>query len=149
MEEKKYFMRNIVVMRIFLSLFIVIFVIIFSSVVKEMIEDPTVFYIFTISVGAFLVVIYSYFFKITFLKVPMIEINNEKMVLRTNIFKKEVLIRDINAVFGKKIFTNRVLEIMLHDGKKIIVPLNQVACDTDELVDIIKEFAGLNTNKNT
>jgi len=146
MEEKKYYMKSLIFMKVMLIPFIGFFIYLLIYSVGELIESPSVFYIIMLGVVAFIFMIVIYFVKVSYLKTPMLEINNERLIIRTNVFKKEVLVRDINAVFGKKIFTNRVLEIMLYNGKKIIVPLNQVDCDTDEVVEVIKGFAGLNKN---
>lgn len=144
MEEKKYYMKSVIFMKIFLIPYIIFILYIFYYSVNELINNISFFYIIMLPAIGFLLFMSSYFFKVSFMKVPMLEINNEQLIIRTNIFKKEVFVRDINAVFGNKIFTNRVIEVMLHNGRKIVVPLNQIDCDVDEVVGVIKEFAGLN-----
>lgn len=144
MEERKYYMKNILIMRIFFSIFLLIFLGIIGyvvvSVVTDMIAQFDGFYIMVLVVAVFSLTAVTYFFRIVFLKVPMIEINKEKLIIRTTLLRKEVFIRDIIAITEKKIFTNRVLEIIVRSNKKINVSLNQVECDPKEVVKDINDF---------
>ena len=147
MEERKYYMKNIIIMRIFFTIFLLLFLGIIGyvvvSVVTDMIAQFDGFYIMVLVVAIFCLVAVTYFFRIVFLKVPMIEVNKEKLILRTKFLRKEVLIRDIIAVTEKKLFTNRVLEIIVRSNKKINVSLNQVECDLNDVVKDINDFIKL------